>query len=175
MGISINNRYLFSIFPFFQLRKTSCHSFLFLYRKLWFFLFPSAFCNQCCFFFSGLCLFEVWQKVIELYLPRSWLTANRQTACFTAWHNFKAMLCYNQGCGSGYFSNASASASTNKKRPLTIFFNFYGSVACLLLHFIILRRQKPSFIAITLPTSLELIAFNYSVFVFLRYQNSCWM
>ena len=76
-----------------------------------------------------------------------------------------------QGCGSGYFSNASA--STNKKRPLTIFFNFCGSVACLLLHFIILRRQKPSFIAITLPTSLELIVSNYSVFVFLRYQNLC--
>ena len=44
-----------------------------------------------------------------------------------------------------------------KKRPLTIFFYFCGSVACLLLHFIILRRQKPSFIAITLPTSLELL------------------
>ena len=60
-----------------------------------------------------------------------------------------------------------------KKRPLTIFFNFCGSVACLLLHFIILRKQKPSFIAITLPTSLKLIVSNYSVFVFLRYQNSC--
>ena len=60
-----------------------------------------------------------------------------------------------------------------KKRRLTIFFNFCGSVACLLLHFIILRKQIPSFIAITLPTSLELIAPNYSVFVFLRYQNSC--
>ena len=54
-----------------------------------------------------------------------------------------------------------------KKRPLTIFFYFCGSVACLLLHFIILRRQKPSFIAITLPTSLELIVSNYSVFFFL--------
>ena len=51
-----------------------------------------------------------------------------------------------------------------KKRPLTIFFNFCGSVACLLLHFIILRKQKPSFIAITLPTSLKLIVSNYSVF-----------
>ena len=85
-------------------------------------------------------------------------------------------ICCIQGCGSGYFSNASASthiacASTNKKRPLTIFFNFCGFVACLLLHFIILRKQKPSFIAITLPTSLELIISNYSVFVFLRYQN----
>ena len=59
-----------------------------------------------------------------------------------------------------------------KKRPLTIFFNFCGSVACLLLHFIILRKQKPSFIAITLPTSLKLIVSNYSVFLFLRYQNS---
>ena len=59
-----------------------------------------------------------------------------------------------------------------KKRPLTISFNFCGSVACLLLHFIILRRQKPSFIAITLPTSLKLIVSNYSVFLFLRYQNS---
>ena len=54
-----------------------------------------------------------------------------------------------------------------KKRRLTIFFNFCGSVACLLLHFIILRKQKPSFIAITLPTSLKLIVSNYSVFVFL--------
>ena len=59
-----------------------------------------------------------------------------------------------------------------KKRPLTIFFNFCGSVACLLLHFIILRKPKPSFIAITLPTSLKLIVSNYSVFLFLRYQNS---
>ena len=59
-----------------------------------------------------------------------------------------------------------------KKRPLTISFNFCGSVACLLLHFIILRKQKPSFIAITLPTSLKLIVSNYSVFLFLRYQNS---
>ena len=58
-----------------------------------------------------------------------------------------------------------------KKRPLTISFNFCGSVACLL-HFIILRKQKPSFIAITLPTSLKLIVSNYSVFLFLRYQNS---
>ena len=60
-----------------------------------------------------------------------------------------------------------------KKRPLIIFFNFCGSVACLLLHFIILRKQKPSFIVITLSTLLELIVSNYSVFVFLRYQNSC--
>ena len=54
-----------------------------------------------------------------------------------------------------------------KKRPLTILFNFCGSVPCLLLHFIILTRQKPSFIATTLPTSLELIVLNYSVFLFL--------
>ena len=79
-----------------------------------------------------------------------------------------------QGCGSGYFSTASAStpiasASTNKKRPLIIFFNFCESVACLLLHFIILRGQKSLFIAITLPTSLELIVPNYFVFLFLRY------
>ena len=59
-----------------------------------------------------------------------------------------------------------------KKRPLTIFSNFCGSVACLLLHFIILRTQKPSFIATTLPTSLELIILNYSVLLFLRYQKS---
>ena len=49
------------------------------------------------------------------------------------------------------------------------FFNFCGSVVCLLLHFIILRRQKPSFIAITLPTSRELIVPNYFVFLFFRY------
>ena len=60
----------------------------------------------------------------------------------------------------------------SEKTTVDNFFNFYGSVACLLLHFIILRRQKPSFIAITLPTSLELIISNYSVFVFLRYQSS---
>ena len=60
-----------------------------------------------------------------------------------------------------------------KKLPLTIFFNFCGFVACLLLHFIILKKQKPSFTAITLPTSLKLIVLNYSVFVFRRYQNSC--
>ena len=45
----------------------------------------------------------------------------------------------------------------NKKTTVDNFFNFCGSVACLLLHFIILRKQKPSFIAITLPTLLELI------------------
>ena len=41
--------------------------------------------------------------------------------------------------------SSTASASTNKKRKrsLTIFFNFCGSVTCLFLHFIILRRQKP--------------------------------
>ena len=60
-----------------------------------------------------------------------------------------------------------------EKTTVDNFFNFCGSVACLLLHFIILKRQKLSFIAITLPTSLELIVPNYSVFLFLRYQNSC--
>ena len=60
-----------------------------------------------------------------------------------------------------------------KKRPLTTFLNFCGFVAFLLLHFIILRKQKPSFTAITLPTSLEDIVSNYSMFVLLRYQNSC--
>ena len=60
----------------------------------------------------------------------------------------------------------------NEKTTVDNIFNFCGFVACLLLHFIILRKQKPSFTAITLPTSLELIVSNYSVFVFLRYQNS---
>ena len=55
----------------------------------------------------------------------------------------------------------------NEKTTVDNFFNFCGSVACLLLFFII------SFIAITLPTSLELIVPNYSVFLFLRYKNSC--
>ena len=55
----------------------------------------------------------------------------------------------------------------NEKTTVDNFFNFCGSVACLLLHFIILRKQKPSFIAITLPTSLELIVPNDSVFFFL--------
>ena len=40
----------------------------------------------------------------------------------------------------------------SEKTTVDNLFNFCGSVACLLLHFIILRRQKPSFIAITLPT-----------------------
>ena len=53
----------------------------------------------------------------------------------------------------------------NEKTIVDNFFNFLGSVPCLLLHFIILRRQKPSFIAITLATSLELIVLNYSVFL----------
>ena len=57
----------------------------------------------------------------------------------------------------------------NEKTTVDNFFDFCGSVACLLLHFIILKRQKPSFIAITLPTSLELIVPNYSVFFFLTY------
>ena len=56
-----------------------------------------------------------------------------------------------------------------KKTIVDNFFNFCGSVARLLLHFIILRGQKPSFIAITLPTSLELIVPNYSVFLLFRY------
>ena len=57
----------------------------------------------------------------------------------------------------------------NEKTTIDNFFNFCGSLACLLLHFIILRRQIPSFIAITLPASLEPIVSNYSVFLFLRY------
>ena len=78
-------------------------------------------------------------------------------------------LAGNQVCGSSYFSTSSASAFTNKNEKTTIdnFFNFCRSVACLLLHFIILKRQKPSFTAITLPTSLELIVLNYSVFFFI--------
>ena len=56
----------------------------------------------------------------------------------------------------------------SEKTIVDTFFNFCGSVACLL-HFIILRRQKPSFIVITLPTSLELIAPNHSVFLLFRY------
>ena len=57
----------------------------------------------------------------------------------------------------------------NDKTTVDNFFNFCESIACLLLYFIILRRQKPSFIAITLPTSLELIVPNYSVFLLFRY------
>ena len=60
----------------------------------------------------------------------------------------------------------------NNKTTVDNFFNFCGSVA-FLLHFIILKRQKPSFIAITLPTSLDLIVPNYSMFLFLRHKNSC--
>ena len=61
----------------------------------------------------------------------------------------------------------------NEKTTVDNFFYFCGSVDCFLLHFIILMRQKPLFIAITLPTSLELIVPKYSVFLFLRYWNSC--
>ena len=57
----------------------------------------------------------------------------------------------------------------NEKTNVDNFFNFCVSVACLLLHFIILRAQKPSFIAITLPTLFELIVPNYSVFFLFRY------
>ena len=57
----------------------------------------------------------------------------------------------------------------NEKTTVDNFLNFCWSVACLLLHFIILREQKPSFIAITLPTSLELIVSNYFVFLLFRY------
>ena len=57
----------------------------------------------------------------------------------------------------------------NEKTTVDNFLNFCGCVACLLLHFIILRRQKPSLIAITSPTSLELIVPNYSVFLLFRY------
>ena len=57
----------------------------------------------------------------------------------------------------------------DEKTTVDNFFNFCGSVAYLLLHFIIWRKQKSLFIAITLPTSLELIVPNYSVFLFLRY------
>ena len=78
------------------------------------------------------------------------------------------------GGESGYFSTAFAStlitsASTNKKPKTTVdnFFNFCVSVACLLLHFILLRKQKPSFIAITLPTLLELIVLNCYKFFFI--------
>ena len=61
------------------------------------------------------------------------------------------------------------SLTKNEKTTVDNFFNFCGSVACLLLHFIILRKQKPSFIVITLPTSLELIVPNYAVFLLFRY------
>ena len=57
----------------------------------------------------------------------------------------------------------------NEKTTVDNFFNFCGSVACHLLHFIILRGQKPSFIAITLPTLLKLIVPNYSVLLLFRY------
>ena len=75
---------------------------------------------------------------------------------------------WNQGCGSGYFSTVSASTNKNEKTTLTIFLNFCRSVACLL-HFIMLKGQKPSSIAITLPTSLEIIVPNYSVFLLFGY------
>ena len=57
----------------------------------------------------------------------------------------------------------------NEKTIIDNFFNFCGSVACLLLYVIILRGQKPSFITITLLTLLKLIVPNYSVFLLFRY------
>ena len=57
----------------------------------------------------------------------------------------------------------------SEKTTVDNFFSLCGSVACLLLHFMISTGQKPSFIPITLPTSLEHIVPNYSVFLFLRY------
>ena len=54
----------------------------------------------------------------------------------------------------------------NEKTTVDNFLNFCGSVACLL-HFIISIKQKPSFIAITLPTSLNLFVLNYSVLFFI--------
>ena len=54
----------------------------------------------------------------------------------------------------------------NEKTTIDHFLNFYWSVACLLLHYIILRTQKPPYIAITLPTSLKFIVPNYFVFLF---------
>ena len=57
----------------------------------------------------------------------------------------------------------------NEKTTVDNFSNFCGSVACFSLLFIILRRQKPLFFAITLPTSLELIVLNYFAFLFLGY------
>ena len=71
---------------------------------------------------------------------------------------------YVQECRSGYFSTLPLT-----KNDCSQFFNFCGSVACLFLHFIILKRQNASFIAITLPTLLELIVPIYSVLLFLRY------
>ena len=57
----------------------------------------------------------------------------------------------------------------SEKTTVDNFFNFCGSVAYFLPLFIISRRQKSSFIAITLPTSLQLIVPNYFVILFLRY------
>ena len=45
----------------------------------------------------------------------------------------------------------------NKKTTVDNFFNFCGSVACLLLHFIILREQKPLFSCLSLARFLILL------------------
>ena len=83
-----------------------------------------------------------------------------------------------QGCGSGYFQTLPLPLpplplTKNEKTIVNNFFNLCESATCLLLQFIILRKQKPSFIVITLPTSLELVVPNYSVFLLFRYYNSC--
>ena len=56
----------------------------------------------------------------------------------------------------------------SEKTTVDNFINFCGTVACLL-HFIIFRGQKSSFIAITLATLLKLIIPNYSAFLLFRY------
>ena len=116
-------------------------------------------------------------KELSVLLPLHLISENCTTTSVI-------QACKNQGCGSGYFSSGylfyflhlslplphlSLPLTKNEKTTVDNFFNFCGSVACLLLHFIILRKQKPLFVAITLPTSLELIVPNYSVFLLLRY------
>ena len=74
---------------------------------------------------------------------------------------------YNQGCGSGYFSIASTSTNKNEKTTVDNFFNFCGSVACLLLHFIILRRQKLHLLLLLYLLGLSLLFRTTLCFFFL--------
>ena len=55
----------------------------------------------------------------------------------------------------------------NEKRPLTIFFNFCGSVACLLLHFIIFRKQKLHLLLLLYLLRLSLLFRTTLCFFFL--------
>ena len=56
----------------------------------------------------------------------------------------------------------------NEKTTVDNFFNFCGSVACLLLHFIVLRRQKPIHILLLLQVLRLRLLFQTTVCFFFQ-------